>query len=171
MGAGVTIIWPLLYHSCTFPEFAEQMNSIQFWYLSKWCEALSAFGPKCKKSPAEMSTSNFDLKHPSPDTFQCHLELCFQTPEANTNSTHEFYFQLQIFPGGVAVLEPSWEVACHVKHFSENCFFDNKCNPNDNFESRFWFSALKMVRSTLRGQAIMQKVTGPDRGFQFRAET
>ena len=35
----------------------------------------------------------------------------FQTPEANTDSTQESYFQLQIFPGGDAVLEGKSEVA------------------------------------------------------------
>ena len=29
----------------------------------EWCEALSAFGPKCKKRPAKMSGKNFDLNH------------------------------------------------------------------------------------------------------------
>ena len=29
----------------------------------KWCEAFSAVGPKCKKSPAKISGENFDLNH------------------------------------------------------------------------------------------------------------
>ena len=49
--------------------------------------------------------------------FLCLLELCFQTQEANTDSTQESYFQLQIFPGSDAVLRLNFEVALQWKIF------------------------------------------------------
>ena len=50
----------------------------------------------------------------------------FQTPEANTDSTQESYFQLQIFPGGREISKPSLEVArAWGKFLEKNNFLKN----------------------------------------------
>ena len=70
-------------------DSAHQIMQIRMLKMKTWCEALSAVGPKCKSMRTKISGSNFDLNHPVLIPFQCPLELCFQTPEANTERASE----------------------------------------------------------------------------------
>ena len=70
--------------------------SISFHTLSwLWCEALSAFGPKCKNMQPRISGKNFDLEFRVLILFHWRIEPILQTPEANTRSTQESYFQVK----------------------------------------------------------------------------
>ena len=46
--------------------------------IQTWCEALSAFGPKCKKCRPEMATENFDLDHRSLQFFTMQIFSCLK---------------------------------------------------------------------------------------------
>ena len=51
---------------------------------AQWCEALSAFGPRCGKSSPPTSGENFDLNHRFPDPFHGWIVLVPSFLQAST---------------------------------------------------------------------------------------
>ena len=124
----------------------------KFWKCI-WCEALSAFGPKCKSCHPPTSNEHFDLNHLVLMPFHIPLDLSFSTLLANTGTPTQSYFWLQIsrFRKVIARHFSEFGVACAPQSQTKKCrgckalfAFGPKCKKwsaqiaGFNFVLEFW---------------------------------